>query len=95
MTLPTLLPHQAIILQIAANHGADNIRIFGSAARDELTAESDLDILVNLKPGYSLLDLVALKQDLEDALGIEVDVVTEAALSPYIRDQVLEEAVAI
>lgn len=53
---------------------------------------SDLDLLVQLDPGYSLLDIIAIKQDLEDLLGCEVDVVTEAAISPYIREQVLWEA---
>ncbi|HKZ86289.1 MAG TPA: nucleotidyltransferase domain-containing protein [Anaerolineae bacterium] len=51
--------------------------------------------LVSLDPGRSLLDLIAIKQDLEDLLGCEVDVVTEAAISPYVRDRVLREAVAI
>lgn len=83
------------ILRIAASHGARDIRIFGSLARGEARPGSDLDVLVKLDPGRSLLDLIAIKQDLEDLLECEVDVVTEAALSPYIRDQVLKEAVAV
>ncbi|MDQ5824130.1 MAG: nucleotidyltransferase family protein [Chloroflexota bacterium] len=79
------------ILSIAKSHGVTSVRIFGSVARG--TEEPrDLDLLVQLEPGYSLLDLVAIKQDLEDLLGCSVDVVTEAALSPYIREQVLREA---
>ncbi|HYP19755.1 MAG TPA: nucleotidyltransferase domain-containing protein, partial [Chloroflexia bacterium] len=52
------------ILEIAARHGAHNVRIFGSVARGEATPESDLDFLVELEPGRSLLDHVALLQDL-------------------------------
>ena len=81
------------ILQIAARHGARTVRIFGSVARGEAGPGSDVDILVNLNPGRSLLDVVAIKQDLEDLLGCKVDVVTEAAISPYIREQVLKEAI--
>ena len=81
------------ILRIATHHGAESVRIFGSFARGEANAESDVDILIKLSPGRSLLDVVAIKQDIGDLLGCEVDVVTEAALSPYIRDQVLKEAI--
>ena len=83
------------IVRIASSHGAANIRMFGSRARGEPSPQSDLDLLIQLDPGRSLLDLVAIKQDLEDFLACPVDVLTEAALSPYIRDQVLQEAVAL
>ena len=83
------------ILRIAAEYGVQDIRVFGSVARGQSSADSDLDILVKLKPGYSLLDLIAIKQDLEDLLGCGVDVVTEAAISPYIREEVLKEAVSL
>ncbi|MBI2886474.1 MAG: nucleotidyltransferase family protein [Chloroflexi bacterium] len=83
------------ILHIVASHGGGNVRVFGSRARGEARPDSDLDVLVTLMPGRSLLDLVAIKQDLEDLLGCAVDVVTEAAISPYIRDQVLKEAVPL
>jgi len=83
------------ILQIATSHGARTVRIFGSMARGEAGPDSDVDILVNLNPGRSLLDIVAMKQDLEDLLGRKVDVVTEAAISPYIREQVLKEAIKL
>jgi predicted nucleotidyltransferase len=81
------------ILRIAAAHGAQNVRVFGSVSRGEADAKSDVDLLVKLEPGRSLLDLIAMKQDLEDLLGREVDVVTEDAVSTYIREQVLREAV--
>lgn len=79
-------------VQIAAQHGARNVRVFGSIARGDANSNSDLDLLVQLSPESSLLDLIAIKQDLEDLLGCKVDVVTEAALSPYIREKVLKEA---
>jgi uncharacterized protein len=83
------------VLRIAAAHGAHEVRVFGSAARGDATAESDLDLLVDLEPGRSLLDLIAIEQDLEDLLGRPVDVVTRKSLSPYIRDRVLAEAVPL
>jgi uncharacterized protein len=82
------------ILAIAARHGARNVRVFGSAARGEREA-SDFDFLVDLDADRSLLDHVALAQDLEDLLGRPVDVVTTSALHRYIRDRVLAEAVPL
>jgi predicted nucleotidyltransferase len=83
------------ILAIAARHGAHNLRVFGSVARGEAGPESDLDILVEMEPGKSLLDHVALMQDLEDLLQRKVDVVSERALHWYIRDKVLAEAMPL
>lgn len=83
------------ILRIARLHGAMDVRLFGSYAKGEEKPESDLDLLVTLEPHRSLLDLIAIKQDLEDELEIEVDVVTEASLSPYIRDQVIKETILL
>ena len=90
-----VLDHRDEILTIAARHGARSLRIFGSTARGDARPDSDVDVLVELEPGRSLLDLVAIKQDLEDALGRPVDVVTERALSPYLRQRVLEDAVPL
>ena len=87
--------HRAEILAIAARHGARSIRLFGSLARGEARPDSDIDLLVELEPGRSLLDLVAIKQDLEDVLGRPVDVLTERSLSPYLRDRVLESAIPL
>jgi hypothetical protein len=85
----------ADILRIAREHGASNVRVFGSRARGDAQADSDLDLLVTLDPTRSLLDLVALKQDLEDLLVWSVDVVTENGLSPYLRDRILAEALPL
>ncbi len=80
------------ILRIAEANGATRVRIFGSFARGTAGQDSDLDLLIDLQPGRHLLDLVAMKQDLEDRLGRRVHVVTEAAISPYIRDEILRDA---
>lgn len=82
-------------MRLAREHGAQNIRLFGSAARGEEDAESDLDLLVDMEEGRSLVDHVALKQDLEDLLGREIDVVTERSLHPRLRERVLREAVSV
>ena len=83
------------ILRIAAAHGARNLRVFGSVSRGEATEKSDIDLLISLEPGRTLLDIVAIKQDLEDLLGCNVDVVTEDAVSPYIREKILKDAVSL
>jgi len=83
------------ILEIASRHGIRNIRVFGSVARGESTESSDLDLLVDLEPGRTLLDLGSMLLDLEELLGCRVDALTEPAIHWYIRDRVLKEAVAL
>jgi predicted nucleotidyltransferase len=83
------------ILQLAAKHGARNLRIFGSVARGEADQRSDVDLLVDLDPGRSLLDLGGLLMDLRELLGCPVDVVTEKGLRKRIRERVLKEAVPL
>jgi uncharacterized protein len=83
------------ILRIATAHGAGNVRVIGSIGPEDQGAASDLVLLVDMAEGRSLFDLVALSNDLEDSLEIEADVVTEASLSPYIRDRVLADAIAL
>ena len=83
------------ILQIAASHGARNVRIFGSVARGTAGPESDVDVLVAMDPDRSLLDLCALGDELEDLLGRRVDIVTESGLSPYLRDEILRTAIPL
>lgn len=86
---------RADILQIAARHGASDVRIFGSVARGEARPESDIDFLVQMEDQRSLLDLIGLWQDLEDLLGHEVDVITERGLKERMRERVLREAVSL
>ena len=81
------------IKRIAAKHGATNIRAFGSAARGEARAGSDVDLLVDTAPETSSWLPAGLVLDLEEILGCRVEVVTEKGLSPYLKDRVLEEAV--
>jgi uncharacterized protein len=80
------------ILEIAANHGARNVRLFGSVARGEDRPDSDVDFLVDMEPGRSLLDLVGLGQELEQLLGRKVDVLTEDSVHPAIRERIASEA---
>jgi predicted nucleotidyltransferase len=86
---------RAEILRIVGRYGGSNVRLFGSLARGEGRLDSDVDLLIDLEPQRSLLDLVAIKQDLEDLLGRPVDVVTEDAVSPYLRDPILDDAVPL
>jgi len=77
------------ILRTANKHGAFNVRVFGSVARGEADSESDIDLLVDMEPGRSLLNLSGLLIDLEEMLGCNVDVVTERGL----RDRIVFESV--
>ena len=83
------------ILRLAAKHGASNVRIFGSVVRGEDRPDSDVDFLVELEADRSLLDRVALIQDLEDLLGRKVDVATVKGLRDVWRDRILKEAVPL
>ncbi len=84
--------HGDEIRSIAQTHGAIRVRVFGSHATGTISGSSDLDLLVDLEEGRDLLDVVGLKQDLESLLGCNVDVLTEGALSPYLRDKIIQEA---
>jgi hypothetical protein len=83
------------ILSIAAKYGAHNVRIFGSVARGEAGSESDLDVLVELEPGRSLMDHAELILDLQELLGCKVDVVTEKGLRSRLRERILAEAITL
>ncbi len=83
------------ILRIASKHGAREVRVFGSVARGEADRESDIDFLVELETGRSLLDLGGLQMELESLLGRRVDVVTVRGLKARIRERVLREAVPV
>ena len=80
------------IIRLSARHGARNIRIFGSVLRGEERMDSDIDILVELEKGRSLLDISGLSLDLQQLLGRKVDVLTEKSLHWYIRDRIVKEA---
>ncbi len=90
-----LIEKREEILRIASQYGGSNVRVFGSHVNGETRPDSDLDILLVMEPGRSLFDLIGIKQDLEHLLGCQVDVVSEDGLSPYLRDRVLREAVAV
>lgn len=83
---------RAEILRIAAQHGARNVRLFGSVARGDADEHSDIDFLVEMEPGRSLFDLGGLQIELEALLGRPVDVVTERGLKRRIRLRVPAEA---
>ncbi len=80
------------ILKIGASHGARNIRVFGSVARGEADESSDIDLLVDMEPDRSLLDVAAFMADIRDLLGRRVDVVSEKGLYWLIRRPILREA---
>ncbi len=83
------------ILRLCAKHGARSVRVFGSVARGQADQQSDVDFLVELEPGRTLLDLGGLQQELEILLGCRVDVVTVRSLKARIRDRVLREAIPV
>lgn len=83
------------ILQLAAQHGAHNVRVFGSVARGEAVSTSDIDLLVQMHPGRSLLDVIALSQELESVLHCHVDILTDEGLSPYLAQHIQAEAVPL
>ncbi|GLI46817.1 nucleotidyltransferase family protein [Methanoculleus bourgensis] len=89
---PFLSRNGGEILSLAERRGARNVRVFGSVARDEARADSDVDFLVDLDPDRSLLDVGGLAMDLSLLLDRQVDVVTEAGLRERIRSRVLREA---
>ena len=80
------------ILRLAERRGAPGLREFGSEARGEANADSDLDLLVAWEPGRSLLDHAGLVEDLQELLGMRVHVGTERSLHWYVRDRILREA---
>jgi predicted nucleotidyltransferase len=83
------------ILRVAKSHGAITVKVFGSWARGDARPDSDLDLLVTVGPGTSLLDVIAMQQDLEDLLAVPVEILTEPALHPLLRDSILAEAKAL
>ena len=83
------------VVPILETHGISRAALFGSYARGEARSESDLDILVDMPSGKTLFDLVELKLELEEALGMKVDLLTYDGLYPRLRKRILSEQVAI
>ena len=83
------------ILQIAARHGAREVRVFGSVVRGTARRGSDIDFLVEMEEGRSLLDHAALILDLERLLKRSVDVASERGLRQPVRKEVLKDAIAL
>jgi predicted nucleotidyltransferase len=82
-------------MEIARQHGARDIRLFGSVARGENTEASDVDILVRFERERSLFDHGGLIADLEELLGVKVDVISEGGIRERFRTRVLAEAVPL
>ena len=93
-SLADLQKSREAVLEVAARHGASNVRVFGSVARGTATASSDIDLLVDLERGRTLFDLAALWRDLESLLGRRVDVVSAGGLTDR-DDDVRSEAVPL
>ena len=91
-TVPSLVER---VLPVLRRYGARRAGLFGSYARGEASVASDLDLLVELPPGSSLLDLIGLEQDLSDELGLKVEATTYRALHPRLRDRVLQDEIRI
>ena len=92
---PLITRHRAGLLALAEHHGIASVRVFGSMARGDADENSDVDLLVTLCPGSTGLALGGLLGDAQDLLQRRVDVVTEGALHPALREQVLREAQAL
>lgn len=94
-TLPELRRRRRLILRLADLSRLDRVRVVGSVARGDATADSDVDLLVDPRPGASLLDVAQFADDLEQLLGRPVDVISERALDPVRDAGILVDAVAL
>ena len=81
-----------IVLGITKRYGVGNVRVFGSFSRGQERKNSDIDLLIDLPEGMTLLDLAGLKIDLEDALKRSVDVVPARAVKPILRNSIFSDA---
>ena len=95
MTLSEIRAQTEVLLCIASLHGARNLRLFGSTARGTAGRDSDIDLLVDLEPGRTLLDLGGLLMEIQGVVGARVDVALERMLRPELRVQVLRETVPL
>lgn len=80
---------------LLTEHGASSVRLVGSYARDEAKPESDVDLIADFDQTPSLLELIGLEQALEAALGLKVDLATEAGLRPSVRARIAADAVEV
>ncbi len=94
-TIDILQEKREDVLEVAERHGVTSVRVFGSVARGDESAESDIDLLVTTGPNVSPWFPAGLILDLEQLLGRHIDIVTESGLNPLLRDYVLTEAVAL
>jgi uncharacterized protein len=92
MTLEALRRRKQEILFAARKHGASNVMVFGSVARGEAAPRSDVDLLVEMESGRTLMDLGGLLSELEELLDAAVDVTTERMLKPHIRERAIRDA---
>ncbi len=83
------------LLPILRRHKVAKAGVFGSAARGEMTKKSDVDILIDLREDLSLFGFIALKRQLEEALGKKVDLVEYAAIKPSLKESILAEEVSL
>lgn len=95
MTLDELRVRRDEIFEVCARHGGSNIRVFGSIARGDAGPASDVDLLVDLASGRSLLDRCHMILDLESLLGCHVDALSSRGIPPYLRGAILGEAVPL
>ena len=94
-TLKSITTQKPAIIKLAQYYHADNIRIFGSFARNEANDESDVDFVVNFAPNACLFDQVGLIDALSKLLQRKVDVVSERAVSPYLQEIINKEALPL
>ncbi len=87
--------HRRAVIALAEQRGAHNIRVFGSVARGEDTASSDIDLLVDLDDNVGLVALAGLRRELSELLGVDVDVVPASTLKQAVRDNVQTEAITL
>jgi predicted nucleotidyltransferase len=87
--------HRRFLLDAADRHGIGHLRAFGSLARGEAKAGSDVDLLVDLKPGHTLVDLAAFRREAAEILDLPVEVATPDMLKERIRNEVLSEALPL
>lgn len=93
--IDTLRQHREEIIVIARQHRADNIRLFGSAARGDERLDSDIDFLVDFQPGSTLFDQIGLIEELSNKLGRKIDVISSRALNRHLAQKIKQEAIVL